>query len=219
MMWRRDKLETRRRKRRAPVAPPHDPPRGDEGLDDWFARRLESHGIDPGRRPVASARVLAVGALAVAVALLVWVLYSAGGSGTSSASSPTTPTIPPAGSQKSKNSGKHHNSGTTNTQPVVPWNQVHVTVLNSTTTPNMAGDAETTLQGAGWNIAGAGDASPAVPSTEVVYPPGKKVPAQTVAKKLGLTAVPESSISGFASTPPLTTVAIVLGPGGLTATG
>jgi LytR cell envelope-related transcriptional attenuator len=198
---------------------PHDPPRGDEGLDDWFARRLESHGIDPGRRPGSSARVLAVGALAVAVVLLVWVLYSAGGSGTSSASSPATPRIPPAGSQKSTSNGKSSNSGTANTQPVVPWNQVHVTVLNSTTTPNLAGNAQATLQDAGWKIAGTGDASPALTSTEVVYPPGKKVPAQTVAKKLRLTAVPESSISGFATTPPLTTVAVVLGPGGLSATG
>lgn len=219
MTRRRDNLETRRRKRRAPVAPPHDPPRGDEGLDDWFARRLESHGIDPGRRPGSSARVLAVGALAVAVALLVWVLYSAGGSGTSSASSPTTPVIPPAGSQKSNNSGKSNTTGNTNTQPVVPWSQVHVTVLNSTSTPNLAGNAQAALQAAGWNIAATGDASPAVTSTEVVYPPGKKVPAQTVARKLNLTAVPESSISGFTSTPPLTTVAIVLGPSGLPATG
>jgi hypothetical protein len=156
-----------------------------------------------------------VGALAVAVALLVWVLYSAGGSGTSSASSPTTPKIPPAGTQKSQKHGKSNTSGTSNTTPPVPWNHVHVTVLNSTTTPNLAGSAQTALASTGWNIAGTGDSSPALTSTEVVYPPGKKVPAQTVAGKLGLTAVPESSISGFATTPPLTTVAIVLGPDGL----
>ncbi len=199
------------------MAPPHDPPRGDEGLDDWFARRLESHGIDSGRRPGSSARVIAVGALAVAVVLLVWVLYSAGGSGSSSASSPTTPTIPPAGSQKAKTGS--NSTGTTNAPAPVPWNQVHVTVLNGTTTPNLAGSAQSALTAAGWNIAGAGDASPEFTTTEVVYPPGKQVPAQTVAKKLGLTAVPESSISGFTSTPPLTTVAVVLGPGGLPATG
>lgn len=201
------------------MAPPHDPPRGDEGLDDWFARRLESHGIDSGRRPGSSARVVAVGALAVAVVLLVWVLYSAGGSGSSSASSPTTPTIPPAGSQKANTSSSSNNTGTTNAPAPVPWNQVHVTVLNGTTTPNLAGSAQSTLTAAGWNIAGAGDASPEFTTTEVVYPPGKQVPAQTVAKKLGLTAVPESSISGFTSTPPLTTVAVVLGPSGLPATG
>jgi hypothetical protein len=160
--------------------------------------------------------VVAVGALAVAVALLVWVLYSAGGSGSSSASSPTTPHIPPAGSQKTKTSS---NTGTTNAPTPVPWNQVHVTVLNGTTTPNLAASAETALTAAGWNIAGAGDASPEFTTTEVVYPPGKQVPAQTVARKLRLTAVPESSISGFAATPPLTTVAVVLGPSGLPATG
>ena len=199
------------------MAPPHDPPRGDEGLDDWFARRLESHGIDSGRRPGSSARVIAVGALAVAVVLLVWVLYSAGGSGSSSASSPpTTPTIPPTGSQKANTSS---NTGTTNTPAPVPWSQVHLTVLNGTTTPNLAGSAQSALTAAGWNIAGAGDAIPEFTTTEVVYPPGKQVPAQTVAKKLGLTAVPESSISGFAATPPLTTVAVVLGPSGLPATG
>jgi LytR cell envelope-related transcriptional attenuator len=200
------------------VAPPHDPPRGDEGLDDWFARRLESHGIDSGRRPGSSARVIAVGALAVAVALLVWVLYAAGGSGSSSASSPTTSTVPPTGTQATS-SGTSGNSGTTPVAPAVPWNQVHVTVLNGTTTPNLAASAQSTLTAAGWNIAGAGDASPEFTTTEVVYPPGKQVPAQTVAKKLGLTAVPESSVSGFTTTPPLTTVAIVLGPGGLPATG
>ena len=161
--------------------------------------------------------MVAVGALAVAVVLLVWVLYSAGGSGSSSASSPTTPTIPPAGSQKAKTSS--NSTGTTNAPAPVPWNQVHVTVLNGTTTPNLAGSAQSTLTAAGWNIAGAGDASPEFTTTEVVYPPGKQVPAQTVAKKLGLTAVPESSISGFTSTPPLTTVAVVLGPSGLPATG
>jgi hypothetical protein len=160
--------------------------------------------------------VVAVGALAVAVALLVWVLYSAGGSGSSSASSPTTSHTPPAGSQKTKTSS---NTGTTNAPAPVPWNQVHVTVLNGTTTPNLAASAENALTAAGWNIAGAGDASPEFTTTEVVYPPGKQVPAQTVAKRLGLTAVPESSISGFATTPPLTTVAVVLGPSGLPATG
>jgi LytR cell envelope-related transcriptional attenuator len=199
------------------VAPPHDPPRGDEGLDDWFARRLESHGIDSGRRSGSSARVVAVGALAVAVILLVWVLYAAGGSG-SSASSPTTSRIPPAGTQ-ANSSGTSANSDTTTAPPPVPWNQVHVTVLNGTTTPNMASNAQSALTAAGWSIAGAGDASPEFTTTEVVYPPGKQVPAQTVAKKLGLTAVPESSISGFATTPPLTTVAIVLGPDGLPTTG
>ena len=30
---------------RSQEKPPFDPPRGDEGLDDWFARRLESQGI------------------------------------------------------------------------------------------------------------------------------------------------------------------------------
>lgn len=200
------------------MAPPHDPPRGDEGLDDWFARRLESHGIDPGRRSGSRARVVAVSALAVAVALLVWVLYSAGGSGSSSASSPTPPHVPPAGSQ-AKSSGNTGTSGTTPAPPPVAWNQVHVTVLNGTTTPNLAASVQSTLTAAGWNVAGAGDASPEFTTTEVVYPPGKQVPAQTVAKKLGLTAVPESSIDGFTTTPPLTTVAVVLGPGGLPPTG
>ena len=54
--------------------PPFDPPRGDEGLDDWFARRLEAQGIKAGGRASPIARILAVVALVGALAVFGWVL-------------------------------------------------------------------------------------------------------------------------------------------------
>ncbi len=53
-----------------------------------------------------------------------------------------------------------------------------------------------------------------VDTTEVVYPPGKKAKAQTVATKLGLDA--PVALADVPQVPQdLTTVAIVLGPEGL----
>src|SRR4029079_4639150 len=59
--------------------PPFDPPRGDEGLDDWFARRLEAQGIRARRSRLPAARIGAVVALVGARFVCGGVLQSASG--------------------------------------------------------------------------------------------------------------------------------------------
>ena len=53
---------------------------GDEGLDDWFARRLEAQGIRARRPRIPAARIGAVVALAAAIFIFGWVLQGASGS-------------------------------------------------------------------------------------------------------------------------------------------
>ena len=56
-----------------------DPPRGDEGLDDWLARRLEAQGIVANRPGFPTARILAVLGLVAALLALFWVISGTGG--------------------------------------------------------------------------------------------------------------------------------------------
>ena len=68
-----------------------DPPRGDEGLDDWLARRLEAQGIVANRPGFPTARILAVVGLVAALGALFWVISSAGGGSSSTAPTTTHP--------------------------------------------------------------------------------------------------------------------------------
>jgi len=162
--------------------PPFDPPRGDEGLDDWFARRLEAQGIRARRPRIPVARVGAVVALAAALFIFGWVLQSA--SGGSSATTTTPPT--------------HHNPATskgttppggTGTVPArhtkAQWKQIPLTVLNGFGGANAAATAQTQLRQAGWHVVSIGDASHDTQSTIVVYVPGKLSQARVVASRPG----------------------------------
>ncbi len=188
--------------------PPFDPPRGDEGLDDWFARRLEAQGIRARRPRIPAARVGAVVALVAALFIFGWVLQSA--SGGSSATTTTPPT--------------HHNPATsqgttppggTGTVPVkhakAQWKQIPLTVLNGFGGANAAATAQTQLRQAGWHVVSIGDASHDTTSTIVVYVPGKLSQAKVVASRLGLP--PPVPIAQAAGVLPTQTdgVAVVLG--------
>ena len=186
--------------------PPFDPPRGDEGLDDWFARRLEAQGIKAGRARIPIARILAVVALVIALGVFGWVLNSASSS-KQAATTLTTTTPPPA----STGGGTTTTTGTTATKPT--WKKIRITVLNGfDPAQSAAGTAKAQLTKAGWHVVGVADASPVTTSTIVVYVPGKLAWAKIVAARLGLPApVPIAQAPGVVPSQ-TDSVAIVLGP-------
>jgi LytR cell envelope-related transcriptional attenuator len=189
---------------RSEEKPPFDPPRGDEGLDDWFARRLESQGIRARRARVPITRIAAVTALVVALIGLLFVLKAAS-SNTTTATLTSTQT-PPTGPGVTTTS-----TTTVKTTHKPAWKQVKLTILNGFGGANAAGTAKTQLQQAGWTVIGVADASPDTTSTIVVYVPGYLNQAKVVAARLGLPApVPISQATGVVSTQ-TDSVAIVLG--------
>jgi hypothetical protein len=187
--------------------PPFDPPRGDEGLDDWFARRLEAQGIRARRARLPAARIGAVIALVAALFIFGWVLQSA--SGGSSATTTTPPahttaathgTTPPGGTGKVP--AKH-------AKP--QWKKIPLTILNGFGGANAASTAQSQLRAAGWHVVSIADASPETNSTIVVYVPGKLSQAKIVAGRLGLPPpVPIAQAPGVLPTQ-TDGVAIVLG--------
>jgi hypothetical protein len=191
--------------------PPFDPPRGDEGLDDWFARRLESQGIRARRPRIPVARLGAVAALVAALFIFGWVLQ--GASGGSSASSTTTPPT----HQNAATSKGTTPPGGTGTVPAkhakAQWKQIPLTILNGFGGANAASTAQTQLRAAGWHVVSAADAqSNETQSTIVAYVPGKLSQARVVANRLGLPPpVPIAQAPGVLSTQ-TDGVAIVLGP-------
>jgi hypothetical protein len=188
---------------RSQEKPPFDPPRGDEGLEDWFARRLESQGIKARRARVPFARILAVVALVAALLALAFVLKAAVGGSTAATTPPATHPKAPTG-------------GATSTTPATKakkplWKRVKLTVLNGFGGTNAAGTAKLELQRAGWTVIGVGDAAPDTQSTIVVYVQGFLNQAKVVAARLGLPApVPIAQAPGVISTQ-TDSVAIVLG--------
>jgi hypothetical protein len=189
---------------RSQEKPPFDPPRGDEGLEDWFARRLESQGIKARRARIPFARILAVAALVVALIALVAVLKAASGGST------TATTTPPATHPKAPTGGA--TTTTSAKKPKKPlWKRVKLTVLNGFGGANAAGTAKLDLQRAGWTVIGVGDAAPDTQTTIVVYVQGFLNQAKVVAARLGLPApVPIDQAPGVISTQ-TDSVAIVLG--------
>jgi LytR cell envelope-related transcriptional attenuator len=184
--------------------PPFDPPRGDEGLDDWFARRLEAQGIQARRPRIPIARVLAVVALVAALGALGWVLAGASSPSTKAASTttPTTASIPTGTTSK-----------TTTVKAKKPlWRKIPLTILNGFGGNNAAGTAQSQLNKAGWHVVSVADASPDTSKTIVVYVPGKLAWARVVAQRLHLPApVPIAQAPGVLPTQ-TDSVAIVLGP-------
>jgi hypothetical protein len=189
---------------RSQEKPPFDPPRGDEGLEDWFARRLESQGIKARRARIPFARILAVVALVAALIALVLVLKAASGGSTAAT------TTPPATHPKASTGGASSTTPATKAKKPL-WKRVKLTVLNGFGGANAAGTAKLDLQRAGWTVIGVGDAAPDTQRTIVVYVQGFLGQAQVVAARLGLPApVPIAQAPGVISTQ-TDSVAIVLG--------
>jgi hypothetical protein len=184
--------------------PPFDPPRGDEGLDDWFARRLEAQGIRAGRRRVPVARVLALAALVGTLGAFGWILNSASGG------SKAATTAPPRSQPTPPTTGTGTGGKTKAKKPL--WQRTPLTVLNGFGGANAAGAAKAQLVKAGWHVVGIADAGTGTQQTIVVYVQGKLRVAKIVAKRLGLPApVPITQAPGVVPTQ-TDNVAIVLGP-------
>jgi hypothetical protein len=190
---------------------------GEEHLDDWFARRLQSQGIPARLGAPSTARILAVLGLALALLALLWALSSVG---SSSSSSPGTTTPVTTSADNNGNNGGGGGGGGGNgsaKHSTVAWNTVTVDVLNGFGGSGAAASNAAVLRAAGWTVGTTGNAS-GITQTEVVYLPGHQTQAKAVSKKLGLgqpvpiaqaTGVPADATSG---------VAVVLGQDQLTNT-
>lgn len=190
-----------------------DPPRGDEGLDDWFARRLEAQGISPSRPGFPTARILAVVGLVAALGALFWVISGTGGSGSTGATPSTTQTSPTSTPTSSGGqTGGKKNGGK------VAWRTIPLTVLNGYGATGAAGATQQQLTAQGWKVVAASNAATSsVTQTVVVYAPGKLAAAKVVAKRLHLPApVAIADVTGVAEAP-AGGVAILLGSDGLPA--
>jgi LytR cell envelope-related transcriptional attenuator len=192
---------------------------GEEHLDDWFARRLESQGIPSRLGAPSTARILAVAGLALALLAFLWALSSVGSShSTTSVTTPPVTTSPNNAENNGGNNGGGGGGGNASAKHgTVVWNTVTVDVLNGFGGNGAAASNAAVLRAAGWTVGNTSNAS-GISKTEVVYLPGHEAQAKAVSKKLGLgqpvpiaqaTGVPSDATSG---------VAIVLGPDQLTNT-
>ena len=188
---------------------------GEEHLDDWFARRLQSQGIPSRLGAPSTARILAVVGLALALLAFLWALSSVGSShSTTPVTTPPVTTSPNNG--EGGGGGGGGGNGSAKHSPVA-WNTVTVDVLNGFGGNGAAASNAAVLRAAGWTIGNTSNAS-GITKTEVVYLPGHEAQAKAVSKKLGVgqpvpiaqaTGVPADATSG---------VAIALGPDQLTNT-
>lgn len=194
---------------------------GEEHLDDWFARRLESQGIPARLGAPSTARILAVVGLAIALLAFLWALSSVG---SSHSSTPATTTPVTSATNTSGNNGGGNGSGGNGSggngsakHGTVAWNTVTVDVLNGFGGNGAAASNAAVLRAAGWTVGNTSNAS-GISKTEVVYLPGHEVQAKAVSKRLGLgQPVPIASATGV-PTDATSGVAIVLGPDQLTNT-
>lgn len=186
---------------------------GEEHLDDWFARRLQSQGIPSRLGAPSTARILAVVGLAFALLAFLWALSSVG---PSPATTPATTSAVTTSPNTNANGGGGGGGGSAK-HSTVAWNTVTVDVLNGFGGGGAAASNAAVLRAAGWTVGNTSNAT-GITKTEVVYLPGHKAQAKAVSKKLGLgqpvpiaqaTGVPADATSG---------VAVVLGPDQLTAT-
>ena len=191
-----------------------DPPRGDEGLDDWLTRRLEAQGIVANRAGFPTARILAVLGLVAALIALFWVISGTGGSSQNAAPTTTQPTgtTGTTGTTGStQGGGKKHATK-------IDWRTIPLTVLNGYGATGAAGAAQQQLTTQGWKVVAASNASTSsITQTVVVYAPGKLRDAKVVATRLHLPApVALADTTGVAAAP-AGGVAILLGSDGLPA--
>ena len=186
---------------------------GEEHLDDWFARRLQSQGIPSRLGAPSTARILAVVGLAFAVLAFLWALSSVGPSPTTTPATTSTVTTPPTTNTNGGGGGGGGNAK----HNTVAWNTVTVDVLNGFGGSGAAASNAAVLRAAGWTVGTTGNAS-GITKTEVVYLPGHETQAKAVSKKLGLgQPVPIAQATGV-PTDATTGVAVVLGADQLTNT-
>ncbi len=190
---------------------------GEEHLDDWFARRLQSQGIPSRLGAPSTARILAVVGLAIALLAFLWALSSVGSSHSTTPATTTPVTTSPANNGNNAGGGGGNGGNGNAKNGTVAWNTVTVDVLNGFGGSGAAASNASVLRAAGWTVGTTGNAS-GITKTEVVYLPGHEAQAKAVSKRLGLgqpvpiaqaTGVPADATSG---------VAIVLGPDQLTNT-
>jgi hypothetical protein len=180
---------------------------GEEHLDDWFARRLQSQGIPSRLGGPSTPRLLAVVGLLLALAAFLWALSSVGAHTSSSPS--TTHTAPNPGTTGFQTTGGG-NGGKQKTGGKISWKTVTVDVLNGFGGNGAAASAASELRAKGWTVGTTGNAQ-GITKTEVVYLPGHRAQAKAVAKRLGLLPpVPIAQASGV-SVADTSGVAIVLG--------
>ena len=190
---------------------------GEEHLDDWFARRLQSQGIPSRLGAPSTARIRALVGLAFAVLAFLWALSSVGPSPASPPAPTSSVTTPPNTNTNTNANGGGGGGGGNAKHSTVAWNTVTVDVLNGFGGNGAAASNAAVLRAAGWTVGTTGNAS-GITKTEVVYLPGYQDQAKAVSKRLGLgqpvpiaqaTGVPTGATSG---------VAVVLGPDELTST-
>jgi hypothetical protein len=190
-----------------------DPPRGDEGLDDWLTRRLEAQGIVANRAGFPTARILAVLGLVAALGALFWVISGTGGGSNNATPTTTQPTGTTAttGTGGGQGGGKKHGGK-------VDWRTIPLTVLNGYGATGAAGAVQQQLTTQGWKVIGASNASTSsITQTVVVYAPGKLAAAKVVASRLHLPPpVALADTTGVAEAP-AGGIAILLGSDGLPA--
>jgi hypothetical protein len=192
-----------------------DPPRGDEGLDDWLTRRLEAQGIVANRAGFPTARILAVVGLIAALIALFWVISGTGGS--SQNASPAT-NQPTGTTTATTGTGGSTQGGGKKSGTKVDWRTIPLTVLNGYGATGAAGAAQEQLTSKGWQVVGASNASTSsITQTVVVYAPGKLREAKVVATRLHLPPpVALADTTGVAEAP-AGGIAILLGSDGLPA--
>ena len=184
---------------------------GEEHLDDWFARRLQSQGIPSRLGAPSIARILAVVGLAFAVLAFLWALSSVG---PSPATTPATTSAVTTSPNTNANGG---GGGGNAKHSTVAWNTVTVDVLNGFGGSGAAASNAAVLRAAGWTVGTTGNAS-GITKTEVVYLPGHQSQAKAVSKKLGLgPPIPIAQATGVPADA-TTGVAVVLGSDQLTNT-
>jgi hypothetical protein len=185
---------------------------GEEHLDEWFARRLESQGIPLRNTAAITSRFLAVVGLAVALMAFLWAVSSVGPAPAKTVTTPKTGTTGPStsGSDTTPSTGGGNQGGAT----PISWKDVTVDVLNGYGASGAAATAAAELRAAGWKVGTTANAGTGTTQTYVVYLSGHGKQAKAVSKKLGLgspVATDQAGVSPSGSSG----VAIVLGPDGL----
>jgi LytR cell envelope-related transcriptional attenuator len=134
-------------------------------------------GPPPGRSGISATALVIAGLLAVAAVVVVLLLVTGGGGGSSSSSS--------SSASNNASSGKHHRSGRSHV--ALTPSAITVSVLNGTSTPNLARAVSNRLGSSGYKPGRVTNAvDQGLTSTIVGYLPGDRPAALLVAKALGL---------------------------------
>lgn len=190
---------------------------GDEGdhLDDWFTRRLESHGISGGSRKRGVPRILALIGLAIALLGMFWALSAVGRQAATSSTTTSNTTTQNTSATNGTNANTGTNSSSTS---AAGWQNVTVDVLNGFGGTNAAGTAASALSNAGYKVGITGNGGLQTTHTVVVFTAGHRADAKLIAKRLKLGFEPVAAAHGVPQTAVKNGVAVVVGPNGLPST-